>query len=504
MAFNGSPRTVYMHGSESKAPEIKVRKYLSHNEKSMGKSHKTWDWTFEIGGEKLDWAVKVNQAIVGANTMEFTIPSPGGKEEVFKGKLLEDYVHKLLVRGTLNLDKQYEVKSMNSSDICEWYPAVLLGMSCPGMKPDGKYEAEVLMPPDQYGNQKKVHYPIVEANRIRDPFSKEVVEIPQTTLQLTVKKDNLLLPELTINNNAFTSHFCVPSPAANKPRAEINICVSRDRKLVQADVGHETFKEELDATKPGATVYSSKVRSYSAKKTKLKSEWEIRIGAFGEHHIVAETKSKSSKEVKVTIDGNVVVGGSAADLGGNEWSADIAIQGKVMLKYTLYKTASNGNALHGTQVESKRFLRSNTIRISVPDISNLEHAILECDGVDFGNLEQYKPRAPEENMNVTLETLESTLRDLFPESHTASIAVPYAKKFYAMLPIADDFAEDMPGLPSSWSFISGVVGGFLNMFTCCQQATVDDYSQVVIEAGNALGSSSGSNWKEGSKSTPAA
>lgn len=469
-AFMKRSGTMQIH-SASKDLEIKVSKYLCHDETTMGKHHKKWDWTFTIGAQKQEWAVKVDEAMVGANTMEFSITSDGQKKEIFKNKLQQDFVHKLPVRGMLKLDKQYEVKSMNSQD--QWYPATLTGA-----RGDGKYEAEVLMPPDQYGNQKKVHYPIVEANRIRDPFSKKVVDIPQTMLQLAVKKDNALLPDLTINGNPFTSYLCVPSPPANKPPGEINIEVSKDRQSVKADVGHGKLKEAVDATRPGA-----KVRAKATKKTKFKSEWEIMIGAFGEHYIVVESETKSkiknTKEVIVTIDGNVVVGGSAADLGGNDWSADIAVQGCVLLKYKLYETAASGSATDKTKVVTKKLLRSNTLRITVPDLGNLEHATLECDEVDFGNLEQYKPTVQESNIEGSLDTLEST----------HDITVPYAMDGVSGSGgLVDDLAD----------FIPGGAGGLMGMFTCCQQPDIaGDDSQVVIGAGSGgpAASSGNSNWK---------
>jgi hypothetical protein len=354
----------------------------------------------------------------------------------------------------------------------QWYPAILTGV-----RADGKYEAEVKMPADEYGNVKKVHYPIVEAHRIRDPFTKYGVEVPSTMLCLAVKKDSALLPELTVNGHPFTSYICVPSPASNKPPAEINLVVKKDRTNLTADVGHGQMSQALDATKPGY-----KVRSKACQKAKLKCEWDIQIGAFGEHHIVIEKKSKSSKEVHLSIDGNLIVAGSAADLGGGEWSADIAIQGKLVLKYSLHKTTMSGAATDQTTDVTKKLLHSNTMRVFVPDLNNLETAVLECDEVEFERLQQHKTLPTESTMDDSLEVFEST----------HGISVPYAM----------DSDNSGGGLVADFADLATLVpggSGLLRMFTkslaCCQQPAIDDDSQVVIGSAN-------SQWKEGDKSTP--
>jgi hypothetical protein len=466
--------TMQIHSSSGELP-IKVAEFTCEDKTTMGKHNKTWTWTFQLGDSQTIWYVNVQEAMVGSNTVEFTTTRDGVKKEVYKGKFDKDIHHKLPVKGTLNIQKQYEVKNVSGE---AWYPATLTNI-----RDDGKYEAEVLMPPDDYGNQKKVHYPIVEPSRIRDPFSKKVVDIPETMVELNIRKDNTLMPELTINNNAFTSYFCVPSPSPMKPpdykvpseNAEINFTVSKDRKTIQADVGHGKLKEAIDATKPGAKV---RAKDREVSKDRLRKKWSIMIGAYGEHHIVAETKSKSSKEITITIDGKVVVGGAAADLGGSEFSVDIAVQGKVELKYKLYETSGNGVPTDRQKTVTKKLLRSNTLRISVPDHANLEQALLECDEVEFGTLEQYKPTVKEENIgqgnSCSLETFEST----------HGIQVPYAMdKDNSGGGFADDFAEFMPGGAS----------GIFAMLNCCNKPPVDDESQVVIGPGGSA--SSGSNFK---------
>merc|ERR1711904_573874 len=244
---------------------------------------------------------------------------------------------------------------------------------------------------------------------------------------------------------------------------------------VTADVSHGKLKQALDATKPGT------VCSKTCQKAKLKCEWIIQIGAFGEHHIVAEKKSKSSKEVNVSIDGDLVVGGSAADLGGKEWSTDIAIQGKLVLKYKLHRTNANGVATDQTTIATKTLFHSNTVRITVPDLSNLETTMLElddeCGEVEFFRLQQYKALPREPDIDDSLVVLEST----------HGISVPFA--------MDDDSAGG--GLSSDFADLVPVAlvrggSGLLDMLgiTCCQHPSIDDESQVVIGP-----------WKEGDKTT---
>jgi len=149
---------------------------------------------------------------------------------------------------------------------------------------------------------------------------------------------------------------------------------------------------------------------------KLRCEWVIQIGAFGEHRIVAEKKSKNSHKVSLSIDDNLVVRGAAADIGCAEWSADIAIQGKLTLNYNLNKTNSNGVATNQTTTVTKRLLHSNSIRVTVPDLRNLATATLECDEVCFSQLKQHKDVPTESPIHCSLEAFEGT----------QGISVPYA------------------------------------------------------------------------------
>jgi len=197
---------------------------------------------------------------------------------------------------------------------------------------------------------------------------------------------------------------------------------------------------------------------------------------------VAEKKSKSSKEVNVSIDGKLVVGGSAADLGGGDWSADIAIQGKLALKYKLHKTNASGVATDQTTIVTKKLLHSNTIRLTVPDLSNLETATLECDDVDFANLEQYKVVPTESMIDDSLEVFEST----------HGVSVPYAMDGDSS---AGGFASDFADL------VPGNLSGLLSMFTCCQQPAINDDTQVVI--GKKETCNPNSQWKEGDEAVPA-
>jgi len=460
MAFLKRAGTLQIH-SESKDLEVKVGKFQCHDETSLGKHHKKWNWTFSIGESNQEWEVKVDEAMVGAKNLQFTVDG----KNVINSKMQQDFEHKLPVRGTLKLEKEYEVKSMGCD---HWYPATLTSA-----RADGKYEAEALVP-DQYGNQRKVHYPIVEASCIRDPFTKKVVEVPSSMLALAVKKDCALTPQLTINGQPFTSYICVPSPALNKPPAEINFTVNKDRSNVTADVSHGKLKQALDATKPGT------VCSKACQKAKLKCEWILQIGAFGEHHIVAEKKSKSSKELSISIDDNLIVGGSAADLGGKEWSADIALQGKLVLKFKLHRTNGSGVATDETAIATKTLLHSNTLRITVPDLNNLETAMLECDEVEFSQLQQYKVWTTESNIDDSLEVLEST----------HGVSVPYAMGGNcAGGGLASEFADLIPA-----TLVRGGTG-LLDMLgiTCCQHTSIDHESQVVIGS-----------WEEGDKTKPAA
>jgi len=376
-------------------------------------------------------------AVVGKKILQFKVDG----KTIFDGKMHQDFEHELPVRGTLQLDKQYEVKEVqcttfNSGD--EWYPGTLIAgqwysATLTRARADGRYEAELLMPPDQYGNQKKVYYPLLEARHIHDPFTKEVAQVPSTMIRLAVKKDAALFPELTVNGHSFMSYVCVSSPPANGPPADIELMVNEDRTNVIGNVGHLKLKEALEG----------KVRSKTCEKSKLKSEWKLQIGAFGEHHIVAETKSKKSKEVSVTIDGHRVVGGSAADLGRfGGWRADIAIQGKLALKYNLCRTNASGVARDERTTVTKNLLFSNTITVSVPDHSNLNTAMLECDDVDFVDLEQYKVLPEERMIDDSLETLEMT----------HGISVPSAVDddiFKAGM--ASDLAKLVPGWDSASS-----------------------------------------------------
>jgi hypothetical protein len=467
VAFRKRVGTLQIH-SESKDLEVKVRDFQCHDETTLGKHHKKWNWTFDIGESTQEWELKVDEAVVGKKLLHFTVDG----KDVFKDKMQEDFEHELPVRGTLNLDRPYEVKSMEFDSSDQWYPATLTLA-----RGDGRYEAELFMPPDRCGKQKKLCYPLVEANQIRDPFTKEVVQVPSTTVRLFVNKDAALLPELTINGLSFTRYFCVSSLAANTSPAEIDFTVSEDRTNVTADVGHGKLKEALDG----------KVRSKTCQKSKLKCEWKIQTGGFDEHHIVVQTKSKSSKEVNISIDGHRVVGGSAADLACTGWCADIAIQSKLALKYNLHRNNASGaitDEVIQTTTVTKNLLRCNTIKVSVPDHSNLETAMLECDGVDFSDLEWYKVLPPESMIDDSLETLEMTHGLSVPyaigdESSTSG----FVSELTEMVPGWDsacDFTKLFPAWGSASHIVQLIPGGVgLGKFFGSQHCAIEDKVEAV-------------------------
>lgn len=116
-----------------------------------------------------------------------------------------------------------------------------------------------------------------------------------------------------------------------------------------------------------------------------------------------------------------MIGGSAVDLsafstltdkpnqlGAIAWSAEVAVQGKVKMTYDLYKTNADGVETNETASAPKTLSHSNTIGITIPDVSNLETAMLKCNEVDFSNLQQYKSLPQEGSINCSLEVFEST------------------------------------------------------------------------------------------------
>lgn len=377
--------------AESNPLDVRVEKYVSHDEHKLGIHHKQILWRLKFAGKAHDWIINVDQdpkqkIAKQPDTVAVTIDG----KQVFKLALRNDYEYKQPLRGTLKKigeNEAYEVKTGNDM----WYRATLTAV-----RADGYYEALVMMPLGPDGQLKPVHFPLVSAVQIRDPYSKRAAQEPRLDMLLTVHKENPLFPTLSIAGRDFTCFFCRPSPPPGNTQTCIDLYVNMDRTQVTSNVGHSVLKQFLD----------NKKTCIDCELSRLHARWKFQFGPFCQHEVVLETKTAKTKECVISIDGVVAVAGKPEDLGEDEFFVDIALQGKNSLRFEVHEDDGNGNPKKETTKVVRQFPYNFTVNVSVRDYHDLQTAELSIDDQNFNVLPTYKPYAHEAPMCVGVDTIE--------------------------------------------------------------------------------------------------
>lgn len=385
--------TTMLHSE--KVLEVKMKRFEARDSVSMGTHHKTITWFFSIAGVEHTWKVQIDGSKM-VFTVDDKVEFPHGGES---SSLSRNYEYHKKLRGTLHhigVEGAYEVKSFSGDD--KWHSATLVAA-----RADGQYEAlvSIRMPK---GEVRTVHYPLVETSNIRDPQTKKVCEAHEIDLKFRVVQSNILFPQLFVDDQSFVEFFYVPSPPKDKPKAIVDLKVNKDRTMVTGSVGHGKLKKLQD----------SQVTTEAVSLTKLKCEWVIVIGAFGEHHIIAEKKAAKTKEITLTADEKILFYGLPQDLGKDKFKIEFALQGKNVLKFELIGKNKDGS--ENISFVEEKFPYSHNLCLTVDDVAKLEEAVLVIDGQNVAHLPEYRAPCAEPEINASVETLE--------QAH--GIHVPYA------------------------------------------------------------------------------
>eukprot|EP00746_Dinoflagellata_sp_MGD_P074127 gnl/MRDRNA2_/MRDRNA2_29984_c0_seq1.p1 gnl/MRDRNA2_/MRDRNA2_29984_c0~~gnl/MRDRNA2_/MRDRNA2_29984_c0_seq1.p1 ORF type:complete len:499 (+),score=100.30 gnl/MRDRNA2_/MRDRNA2_29984_c0_seq1:47-1543(+) len=390
--------------AESNPLDVRVEKFFAHDEHKLGIHHKQILWRLKFGGKTHDWIVNVDEdPAQKLKKQPSQVAVTIGGKQTFKQNLKNDYEYKQPLRGTLKKigeTEAYEVQTGGSQG--NWYRATLTAV-----RADGFYEAMVMMPLGANGECRPVHYPLVPAVQIRDPYSKRLVQEPRLDIVMTVGKENPLFPSMNIAGRDFTCFICRPSPPPGKTQTCIDLKVNRDRTEVTSDVGHSILKQFLD----------NKKTAIDNEANKLLVKWKFQFGPFCVHEIMLETKTAKTKECSVSVDGVVAVAGKPEDFGESEWTVDIALQGKNTVRWEVYEDDGNGIPKGATKKIEHQFPYTFTVNIRIEDYQDLRTAELYIDDEDFKELPSYKTYVGVESpMAVSVDTIE----------HVHNLRVPHA------------------------------------------------------------------------------
>lgn len=377
--------------------DFMVLKFVSHDAgvySHLGQGAKESTWLVQAGREGKPIEIKMHVDRTILTTPEVGIQCDG-QYLCPKAKIREDFVHRWPFRGVATGIGQRDIVEIRPAAFGneQWHPATLTKQ-----RDDGLFEALVWMD-DGCGSCKEYAFQAVPASNIRYRSTGRPFFVPQRTLKLEVPAKDPAHATLTVDSELMTHFFARPTPTPQfGPRMEVLMKVSKDRRTVTSNVGHQVFSHHI----------SNEVRLVTHSGEKRRRSWTIQIGPFAEHTIDLETHW-NSRVVTLTIDGEKLVEASAEDIDSRDhWECKFRFMGERYIHYKVHETNQDGVALDTQAIVSQHLKYSRDCAISVVDESNLSSADLVIDGVSSDRL-PFKRDVHEENeLNMNLFALHTT------------------------------------------------------------------------------------------------
>merc|ERR1712176_372326 len=276
----------------------------------------------------------------------------------------------------------------------QWHPATLTKQ-----REDGLFETLVWMD-DGRGGFKEYAFPAVPASNIRYRSTGKPFFVPERTLRLEVPAEDPVHATLTVDSEPMTHFFGRPTPTpVFGPQWEVLMKVSRDRKTVTSNVGHQVFSHHI----------SNEVRLVTQSGDKRRRSWTIQIGPFAEHTIALETHW-NSKLVTLTIDGEKLVEASAEDIDcpRDHWECKFRFMGERCIHYEVHEINKDGAVLETKALVSQKLKYSRECLVSIIDESNIASADLVVDGVSAHELPLKRDVHKEDELKMDYIALHTT------------------------------------------------------------------------------------------------
>jgi len=231
---------------------------------------------------------------------------------------------------------------------------------------------------------------------LREALSMKPLTVPENCLMLEVPKQDPLHAVLSLaNGELVTHHFGRPSPprVASQKNSEIAVKVSKDRTTLTASAGHQVISHFV----------SGEVQAKTSEAERLRHSWIIQVGPFAEHKVEILKKHTLGKAVTLVVDGQVLVEGTAWEIGceGNEWDCKFRFIGERVIDFEVYKTNAEGGVLDETGHVKDRRRYVHECYVTIPNERDFSSARFFVDGLPFTGLPMEAQRYNEPNLTTS-------------------------------------------------------------------------------------------------------
>jgi hypothetical protein len=244
---------------------------------------------------------------------------------------------------------------------------------------------------------------------------------PWRYLGLEVPRCDPMQVVLNIDGSQMVTHYFArvspppPRPLADCPSSQaasstampkIEMRVDKDRRVVNANVGHSFLKHFM----------SGEARSIASDKHRLRCRWTFQLGPFAEHTVEIEKRLETSNVVCLTVDGAILVEASpeGLDCDENAWECVFFLIGQRALNFEVFEIDEKGATLPSTGSVAQVAKYTHTCNIRVPDDGDLTKAILSIDEVDFVHLPSKVDASAEKHLSTDMQSLWNTYNILVP------------------------------------------------------------------------------------------
>lgn len=409
--------------------DVMVSQFTSHDStvgNAIGRSCKEVQWKimYDLDAPALDINLKVQENKLHRHTASVeskSHPISLSTAARAKARLAEDLRYQWPLRATIRgINEQYYFE-VRPSHLNTWFPATITSQGQDGFFAVTAYQL------DERGYAREVKYPAVPRSDLREAASQRPLEIPESSLFLHVPKEDPVHAALSMDGNLVTHHFGRPSPPPSlnaskeeaaarqkggeviKEKPRIGLKVSMDRSIVKANVGHSTLSHFV----------SGEARAARDEADRFKHSWTFQLGPLAKHVIKVTKNYTLGKIITLTVDDEVFVEASAADIGckGGAWQCNFRFVGERLLDFEVSKTNSDGDALDELDhiVERRRYVHECSV--VVPNDMDFRSAQLIIDGKAFREM----PVMPESHEEPHLSMSPQVMLQ------TYGISVPYSK-----------------------------------------------------------------------------
>jgi hypothetical protein len=282
-----------------------------------------------------------------------------------------------------------------------WYPATITKSNL-----NGTFQADV-MEPDGFGGLRKIAYPSIERDNLREASTQRPLEVPHNSMTLCVLEKDPMTATLSLENGTLVTHnFGRLSPAPNGDKRQLNFVVARDRSSVKANIGHAEL----------AHFCSGQVRTVKNDVQRFSRAWTFQLGPFAKHTIYISKNYTAGSVITLSVDGEVFVEATALEIGckGGEWHCDFTFFGERALNFQVFETNKDGQPTEETGTVTEKRKYAHKCSVVIPNTMDFRTAQLTIDGRYFHEHEVAQPKHEEPYVEMHPHAMQSTYGVVVP------------------------------------------------------------------------------------------